>query len=85
MNCIAIKKEWQGIFCPKYFKYFILGFWMQFCVYRLRSSIRYAILEIRKRESHRSGYPSEKQHLMLYSISRHLFAVVGGYFFPLKI
>ena len=34
----------------------------------------------RKRERHRSGYPSENQYLMLYSISRQLFAVVGGYF-----
>jgi len=51
----------------------------------LESCRRICYIIDRKRESHRNGYPSENQHLMLYSISRQLFAVVGGYFrFPLK-
>ena len=46
---------------------------------------RCVILIIEKGKSETHGLPSTMINYMLYSISRSLLRVVGGYFFPLKI
>jgi hypothetical protein len=51
----------------------------------LHSIFRCDILNIERGKPEIHGLPSTMTNYMLYSISRSLFAVVGGYFLPLKI
>ena len=51
----------------------------------MRSMIRYDILNIERGKPEIHDLPSTMTNYMLDSISRSLFAVVGGYFLPLKI
>lgn len=50
----------------------------------LRMDARCAILTIERESQRRTAYPTT-DNFTSHEVSRQLFAVVGGYFFPLKI